>query len=87
MEGRARNREGAWSLKTQRGGKGSGKWSPGQGTVKLMLETMGTKSYAVMEAGSLNLASVSISASFVLWMQTHHFRLIPIFHRLPDHFL
>lgn len=87
MEGRARNREGAWSLKTQRGGKGSGKWPPGQGTVKLMLETMGTKSHAVMEAGSLNLASVSISASFVLWIQTHHFRLIPIFHRLPDHFL
>lgn len=42
MEGRARNREGAWSLETQRGGKDSGKWPSGQGTVKLMLGTMGT---------------------------------------------
>lgn len=47
----------------------------------------GYKSHAVTKARSLNLASVSISASFVLWIQTHHFRLIPSSHGLPDHFL
>lgn len=64
-----------WSLETQGGGKGNRKWPPGQSTVKQMLETMGTKSHAVVETGSLNLVSVNILG--ILCLTDTSFQTLP----------